>query len=553
MLRLKRPGRRRESVSHESEPALDGQGVPDRPQAQRSNPIIDFSRRLGGASGDWTLLALGFLAGGLAFLWAGYLVNPKDQTGLTGPIFTEPWSLYGFFCLVMLTLEASILLDRKLHDKWKPSKARVVTALIVTALWIVAIPAVYFGRARIVSALQSLLHSLPQFISQFVHGRQLLFMLANLVCVIALWLGVRFFSYDPEEDSGADRAPFPGERFAGDLVLSACCSFALAWVFFAPFWQAAAQATSTQQSHGGALSFSTCDMVYVAQRAPCTLQLYDTPTLFFLNAAILPAIYIGAAMVIVGYAAWHEALVTGRTEDFAGIWVATFWNVVRRRVTIPNLLLALRYTWPLLLLLATLLAGIAAKTSQWFLYNVAHAPKWWIFWVDRDPRTLGLQVATVAALLVALLATISAATVQIVPRTRRAANLRLDMALAWRHIRFWADMLAQSYWFVSIVFSLINLVALWIVSAIASGMTGAARMDLLTKDYWSPFAQPDPLALLSFAWFMISATRRGKRGGGSRVAGGHPSERGDGDHVAKSLDARRPPDDAEIAKRAILN
>ena len=476
--------------------------TPSRPSA-----LFSLLRMLGGDSGDWVLLGLGFLLGGLAFLWAGYLGRPGylAQPRDPNPLLGHPWSLFGYFCLVMIVLEASILLDKR----WKPSQTRITTTLAVTVGCIAVVSGVYLiGKDRLAQWISDILPQLEPIGRWIGANKQVAFVAANLVLVIILWLGIRFATYDPEAAANGQRPAFRGERFAGDLLLSTCFSVILAFAFFGPFWQSGtALAAANQHGHGAPrASLTVCHLTFLPYKSPCNLSPFDFSTLFMANLIILPLCYLFVTLVILSLEAWHQALERGRAEEFPTAFLEVARDVISRNLTLPNLLLALRYIWPFLILAATVLAGIASVSAAKYLYAIAVASKGRIFWLDLSLPTLGLQFGAILAVGVAMVATISATTLQVFPRSRVSSGLRHELAFTWRHIRFFALMLAVSYWVFSLLFSIINGLALIVVREVE------IVSDTTLPDYhWAPFIQPDPLMLLSLAVFIFYAVRQARR------------------------------------------
>lgn len=467
---------------------------------ERSNPLYYLLRRLGGDFGDSTWLALGFVVGALAFAWAGFVNNPTSSN----PLIHAPWSVFFFFCGIMIVLEASILLDPKLPQHWRPSRARVNATLAVTVACIVIVATVYLvGWKTITNEISTLIQTMGlTYVLAWLSHRQVVFTVANIFCIVVLWLGVRFATYDREAAAANGRATFHGERLVGDLALSTILSWILAVVFFAPFWQFGSYAVSTvSQTSGAAPAWSYCDFTY---KPSCPLATPFAPTtLSFADLLIIPAIYVVTGLAILVVAAVSSALQRGRAYESVGVFLETLSDILRRRVTIPNLLRALRYIWPLLLLLAAVLIGLAAKSYEYYLYDVGQASHGAVFWWATDSsrliELLILQFGSVAALATALVATVSAATMQIVPRRVRGADMRRDLMLAWRHIGFWAGTFAVLYWAISLMFTLINWLIITVSGVVASG-TGHGYA-------YAPFVQPDPLMALSLVVFVIYIAR----------------------------------------------
>jgi hypothetical protein len=474
----------------------------------KPNALFAFLTQVGGTAGEGLPLALGFLLGAFAFLFTGFAYQP----GNANHVYGDPWALAGFYALMMMILEAAILLDPA--RRFKPTRLRVATTLGVTIASLAAIGAVHLiGIARIIDWLQSLLPAIQPVLTWLAQNKFATFTAADLVCVFFLWLGVRFATFDPEVATSGGRRIIPGERLAGDLVLSLCCSVLLAWVFFAPFWTTAALAAPSHLD-AARKGLTTCDLTYIKAALPCTISAVDWTTIFMLDIVILPLIYLLGALSILGYAAWREALARGRLEEFPTVFRETLRDVITRRITWASLLLALRFVWPLLLIGASVLIVLAAHAEGAYLYTAAVQSNGQILWFDVSFTLLGWEAVAAGTVLLALVMAVGATALQVAPRIRGGVvaqhlaarahggpSLRPELAFSLRYVRFLGGLLIQSYWVFSLAFSIVNQLVL-IGEHVYENVTHSMPI------YWSPFVQPDPLAILSFIVFLYYFRRR---------------------------------------------
>ncbi len=112
-----------------------------------------------------------------------------------------------------------------------------------------------------------------------------------------------------------------------------------------------------------------------------------------------------------------------------------------------------------------------------------------------------LAMGALLAGAVALLATIAAVAVQIIPWYGADLSLRQKMSYALRHVSFYGQLFVFSYWAFSLLLSIINQLSL-----IPNIVVGHTVLSL-----GSPFTQPDPLAVLSFANFLLYLARLMRR------------------------------------------
>jgi hypothetical protein len=477
-------------------------------KTNRPSVLYYLMHSIGGGAGDWLVLAVGMTLAALAFLWAGYLGNPTDPQFF----IRQPWTLFGLFFLAMIVLEAAILLNPHLHSTWKPSRAKVVATIVVSCAWAVIVAAIYVrGIHSISDLLQQILPSVSSATSWLGTHKQLIFIAINFASIVIIWLGIRLSWYDPAPAEANQEPGFRGERFAGDLLISTFFSVLLAWAFFWPFWQGGTTVpAATQSQHIAATTgLTACDLTFLPFPTPCTLTPFDLSTIFMLDVLILPLFYLGIALIILLFVALQRVVERDQPKEFPTTFLNALRDLVKRRITLPNLLLALRYFWPGLLLAATVLIGVASKAIAQYLYNVGSASHGHVLWLDfgrGDSATnLALQFGAVTALLVALVATVVASTLQLLPRPKRGTNLRRELLASalssWSHVSFFGLILAVSYWGFSLAFSIINLLSL----------IGVREVEIVNNNplppgyHWAPFVQPDPLMVLSLAVFLFFA------------------------------------------------
>lgn len=465
------------------------------------------------------LLFLGFImvTGALAFLWAGYRGNPTDPNR----IIREPWTLFGYFCLAMIAMELLILLT----SVPRPSRPAIIVTLGVTGGWIIVVGVLYLtGPGHIFTWIQQ--HA-PEVAVWLGANKQITFNTMNLVCIVILWLGIRLGSYDAQAVVEGERKPYMGERLVGDLLIGTLFSIILAWVFFWPLWQlntALAAPDNHVQLLTASPGITVCDLTYLPFATPCRLAPFDLSTIFMLDTVLLPLVYLGIALSMLLYAAYGEALEAMRRQLAEGArpafpaFPAAFWRVVRdvvnRRLRqLPIVLFSLRYFWPLLLLAAVVLAGVASKAIAQYLYSVALASKGRVLWLsvpDLLHGNLALEFGAAAAVLIALAATVIAATVRVIAqargtRQRQWSDIEGEISVSWPRVQFIAVTLASSYWALSLVFSIINGLAL--IGVREYGIVTHTPDARLQAFYWAPFVQPDPLILVSFAVFLFYSIR----------------------------------------------
>lgn len=478
---------------------------------------VPLRERMGGETRDLLFVGAGMGVGALAYLWAGYLGNPDDPSR----IIRDPWSLFGYYCLLILALETLVLTSTP-----RPSRAKIISMLTVTCAWIALVAGAYLiGPGHFLTWLEQ---HLPGFIA---HNKQVLFITADLICIVLLWLGIRFASYDPRSRAERQGSSVPGERLAGDLLLSFIFSVFLAGAFFAPFWQAgtALAAPSHPQAGTGTQPLTICDLTWLPFKpgTRCAVGAWDLRTIFMLDLLILPLIYLLVALVILLAGAFREALNEFRQGQIQEPWafVKAFRRVVldivdRRIKQLPYLLLALRYFWPVLLLAAVVLVGAASKAILLYLYSVASDSNAHILWPFALPvrgwyrnlqplQLLQLEFGVAAAVFAAVAATVVAATVWAISKPKPGSDLgqeiQASIEASWSHVKFIGLVLAVSYWALSVVFSIINELALIGVTVYES-VTGVSHKSLLGW-YWTPFVQPDPLTVLSLIVFLVVILR----------------------------------------------
>lgn len=478
---------------------------------------VPLRERIGVETRDLLFVGAGMGVGALAYLWAGYLGNPDDPSRL----IRDPWSLFGYYCLLILALEALVMTSTP-----HPSRAKIISMLAVTCAWIALVAGAYLvGPGHILAWLEQ---HLP---GSIAHNKQILFIAADLLCIVLLWLGIRFASYDPRVRAEGQGSSVPGERLAGDLLLSTIFSVLLAWAFFAPFWQAGTAIAAPGHPQGGAATqpLTVCDLTWLPFKpdARCAVGPADPRTIFMLDLLILPLIYLLVALVILLTGAFREALNEFRRGQIQEPWafVKAFRRVVldivdRRIKQLPYLLLALRYFWPLLLLAAVVLAGAASKAILLYLYSVASDSNAHILWPFALPvqawyrnlqplQLLQLEFGVAVAVFAAVAATVVAATVWAISKPHVGSDLgqeiHTSIEASWSHVKFIGLVLAVSYWALSVVFSIINELALIGVTVYES-VTGVPHTSLHGW-YWTPFIQPDPLTLLSLVVFLVVILR----------------------------------------------
>jgi hypothetical protein len=478
--------------------------APERP-APRPNALFAFLTQLGGSAGEGLPLAIGMLLGALALLWTGYFYVPASDLGHTDPFITEPSALFVFACLLMILLELAILLDPALKGGWRQSPVGVGVTLGTTVLAIGAVVA-----ARIIG-----LRNIGDWLANLSVPPYLAFTAANAICLLGLVLGIRFASFDQASATTKGREVIPGERFAGDLVLVALFSAVLASLFVPQLWQLITKLAEVgQPNQPSALrGITACDLSIQPFFRPCTGN--DTPALptmlYIWDVLFIPLICLGGALVTMLFAAYREALRLNQPQAVQRVIGEVLKDIVLRRISGASILLALRFLWPLLIFVAVGLMAVASVAEAQYLYLAANAPGWLIFRFDYDTNSqmigthfLGWEFLAALAASLAFLLIVSATALHVVPRKREGQSLRPEVAFGSRHVRFFADTLGYSYWIISLIFSIINGVILsgeWVYNALTA-------RDVV---YWTPFIQPDVLAIVSLLLWFFYRRPRGRR------------------------------------------
>jgi len=184
----------------------------------------------------WVILALA-LGGVLAFGLSGFLGYPNTTFALDRA-FLQPWALFLWFCLLMLTLQASIFRDVSL-------RRRLVMTLVVTVVAIVFIGITYFSN------------SLPDFIRRILSTHLLFRLLArqpwtytvlNFGVLAVFWADTirrwirraRGMPPNPRVDIGLGESnpvfnskdmPSLPELISGDLIAGALLTLVLSLIF----------------------------------------------------------------------------------------------------------------------------------------------------------------------------------------------------------------------------------------------------------------------------------------------------------------------------------
>jgi hypothetical protein len=483
---------------------MELESVPPKP-----NLILSIARWIGGGSGPRRLLALILTVALVAYAWTGIFYTPKPTGQSTTPfivtvLFQEPWALFVFYAFVMLALEASILMDPDLPRPWRPSLRRVTATLTFTFILVIAVSLGYLARDVILSTapqvLRDLIALLTSWLTYLGAHKSVVFTVSDLAGLIILWLGIHYASYDPGEITGGPPAHAGRRRIAGDLLLSACFSFLLAWVFFWPFWsinfaQAAQKGAPTSQPPP---DFTVCDLSIV--HLPCITPPWSWTSLFFADALIIPLLCVAGAIAILLYEALVVATERHKVDEYPDVILDTIVDVVRRRFTWPNLLMALRYFWPFLLIGATILTALAAARQSLYLYSAASGSNAHIFFIAR-PSLLGMEFEAAIAALLAMAMVVTATTLQVVPHARRDLTLHREMALGSHHIRFLAFLFAQAYCGFALFLTFSNWLVLIVVYVI--NQTPGHTIPM-----WYPFLLLDPLMLISLTIFAVFAVRR---------------------------------------------
>jgi hypothetical protein len=246
----------------------------------------------------------------------------------------------------------------------------------------------------------------------------------------------------------------------------------------------------------------------------------DPLTLSFFDLFILPAAYLLAALVVVLLVGAASAIASGNLRDFVDTSIRTVRGVWAQLRSLRELALRLRVFWPLLVLGAVFAAGVATQAIQMYLFdirqqwhscNVDHSinacgPPFnqneTIFWLDTAWPHYLERTGALAAATLALLATIAAVALVVVrPREHSWVLGSEARAFIRARLAFLGGLFALSFWMFSLILSLGNWIGLAVIHALLDDPSQLATFQ------WAPFIQPDPLALLSLAAFMVFVFR----------------------------------------------
>jgi hypothetical protein len=268
----------------------------------------------------WFVVLLA-LAGVVAFAVTGFLGYGAKYPSLPGlfgsaPIygggvndlaqsldhpFSQPWVLYLWLCVLVITLVASILRDASL-------RGRLYAMLLVSLLAAAVVGVFRFGNL-LPKIIQQLLNSHVLF--QTLSGSAVTYTVVNFGLIAIFWSDTirRWFRYSrgmplyprvdiglPESERGSDprkELTFT-ELISGDLIAAAILSFILALIFRAE--------VLGQVIHPTSGSLTTCT---VSLPGPCTKPgggYYDMPTLTFVDI-IQALVYLPLGLIILALAA----------------------------------------------------------------------------------------------------------------------------------------------------------------------------------------------------------------------------------------------------------
>jgi hypothetical protein len=310
-----------------------------------------------------------------------------------------------------------------------------------------------------------------------------------------------------------------GERTAGDILSAAIFSLLLS-PFFLPQIIGALSGTTR---------LSACDTTLVG--FPCQQAgPLGVSSLFFWDLIVLPCVCLLAALLIITFAAVLKAIQDRSADRFIVVFMATFTAVLGRRINLASLTLALRIFWPAAALVATLAAAGGATTIQKYLYTIAESGHGALLRLDTSWPNYLLRLEALLAVAALLTAAIVSVTLQAVwsqGPARWQNDVAHELAVAWGYIRYLGLLLGIAYWTFSLIFWLVNTLGI-----VALELYGLAHPGWhpIGGQLWAPFIQPDPLALLSIAVFVVYEVRRRQIGASHRRLTEDALE--DADHAA---------------------
>ncbi len=497
-------------------------------------------------------LALGGL---ISFALAGFLGFrvPNDPTVSFQPIgldtfFKEPWPLFLWFCALIMTLEISILRNRKVRGE-------MVAALVVTVISIILVGVFYFYGFDIKHLIQNVLdltRAIPE-----IGNSPYTYALFNFGILAIFWADtirrwVRCAMHKPlrrgvdigfeDHDSTAKDPDYPSldELISGDLIAGAALALVLALFFRAGIVNFVSTALRIN------VSVTTCTLSWPFGACHAGGTPMDPPTLFFINL-LQTLIYLPLGLLILALSATVAGLgaAGGVNSNLGGAQVQvpqhdpsrtaagsvseqvamtlfdTLKTAVNRRLRVAagNFTLSLRNAiWPVLVFVGTLSVATASREIQQYLHLLSDKQTCALSgylpcgYVDDKLLTGGQPYVSIGLAVlfgaVAVLA-VTFAMALLIFRQRIAEN-------TFRFLGLIGEIILLTFWLFSLVLSAFNYL-LW----------------LIDHNVRLPFPQPGASTIVSFACFVawgvyIYIFRRGRKNSTPAATISSPANRGSG-------------------------
>lgn len=502
-------------------------------QTSRPGGFVNALRDIFGRRGDAWFVGVALLLGLVAFAWAGFLANPElgNPSFPNNPViqflfFKEPWLLFVWFCMLVVTVQLSILLDPQLPESFRPGGRRVVATLVVSVVCILIVVVLRLSSLR----------GVPQIDLAKWIGDHHSFSLAvlNLGLLAIFWASALLSHLFPgARGEGDEQRQSLSEGLIGDLLAGIIFALLLALVFSILHLQDVSQHTTAgfvkwddavcqwQQLGDHA---KTCPPEGLGASEITSVNFLST--LVFFDLALQPILYAVLALILLTFAATLNTLANDEPAAFGTTFVEIGARIIRRFIGLADVTRRLRVFWPWIALLAFFSIGISAEALQQYIFKLElqwHAyfmptsqPPGKIAWVlwpygfqlpDGYPRALLALLTGVTA----LVAAVASVALQLIPRSMGPASFWRASAYIRQHLVRYVLWLATSYWAYSLILSLLNQLGLFYVQFAAS--RGWVKPDFVDTWLYAPFVQPDPLMILSFLAFIFVTVRSRRRKG----------------------------------------
>jgi len=458
--------------------------------SSRPGGFVDALRGIFGRRGDAWFVGVAMLLGLVAFAWAGFLANPDlgNPSFPNNPIiqrlfFQEPWLLFVWFCVLVVTVQLSILLDPQLPASFRPGGRRIVVTLIVSVVCILIV---------VVLRLSSL-PGIPRIdLAKWIGDHHSLSLaVLNLGLLVIFWVSALLSHLFPgARGEGDEQRQSLSDGLIGDLLAGIIFALLLALVFSILHLQDVSQHTTAgfvrwddavcqwQQLGDHA---KTCPPEGQGATSPASVEFLST--LVFFDVALQPILYAVFALILLTFAATVNTLASDEPTAFGTTFVEIGARIIRRFIGLADVTRRLRVFWPWIALLAFFSIGISTEALQRYLFSLElqwHAYYMptdqipdkiaWVLWPYGFQLPAGYQRALLALLagVTALVAAVASVALQLIPRSKGPASFWRASAYIRQHLLRYVLWLATSYWAYSLILSLLNQLGLFYVQFAAS-------------------------------------------------------------------------------------